>query len=461
MQRMIQTAKRAGMPRDQLERFLSFGYVPQPRQMLFHAACREADRVQLSIGYGGARGGAKTHGVFAQVALDDCQRREGLKFLFLRKVQKAAREAINDLRRKVLYACPHKYKEQSGIIEFTTDSQIILGHFNYENDIDKYLGLEYDGIAIEEATQLTKSKRDDILTCLRTSRNDWRPRDYNTTNPGGVGHQWFKHTFVEPYRRGEETDTRFIPSTVYDNKMVNTDYRKNLEKLVGWKRKAWLGGDWDVAAGQFFSNWNYEAIVREPISIAPHQIVWAAMDYGFTHPTVVYLFTEFDGKIIIVDEFRARKQLVSENAHEIISMFRRHGVELWRLETFVAGKDVFAQRGSADGKTIADQYEDAGITLTPANDDRVNGWAELLKLFGDADHDREPQIEISTNCGYLIECIPTLQHNPNKPEDVLKTNANEEGDGGDDEADAARYGAMAYSSFHAAGSFETGIPYAN
>ena len=185
------------------------------------------------------------------------------------------------------------------------------------------------------------------------------------------------------------------------------------------------------------------------------------MDYGFTHPTVVYLFTEFDGKIIIVDEFRARKQLVSENAHEIISMFRRHGVELWRLETFVAGKDVFAQRGSADGKTIADQYEDAGITLTPANDDRVNGWAELLKLFGDADHDREPQIEISTNCGYLIECIPTLQHNPNKPEDVLKTNANEEGDGGDDEADAARYGAMAYSSFHAAGSFETGIPYAN
>ena len=270
MQRMIQTAKRAGMPRDQLERFLSFGYVPQPRQMLFHAACREADRVQLSIGYGGARGGAKTHGVFAQVALDDCQRREGLKFLFLRKVQKAAREAINDLRRKVLYACPHKYKEQSGIIEFTTDSQIILGHFNYENDIDKYLGLEYDGIAIEEATQLTKSKRDDILTCLRTSRNDWRPRDYNTTNPGGVGHQWFKHTFVEPYRRGEETDTRFIPSTVYDNKMVNTDYRKNLEKLVGWKRKAWLGGDWDVAAGQFFSNWNYEAIVRELISIAPH-----------------------------------------------------------------------------------------------------------------------------------------------------------------------------------------------
>jgi hypothetical protein len=43
----------------------------------------------------------------------------------------------------------------------------------------------------------------------------------------------------------------------------------------------------------------------------------------------------------------------------------------------------------------------------------------------------------------LIECIPALQHNPNKPEDVLKWDVDDEGSGGDDPADAARYGLMA------------------
>lgn len=444
------------MPKDQLKRFLSFGYVPQPRQMEFHAACREADIFPLSIGFGGARGGAKTHATFAQIALDDCQRRDGLKVLFLRKVAKSAREAIQDLRRKVLFACPHTYHKQSSTIEFPNGSQIILGHFNHEKDIDQYLGLEYDLIVIEEATQLTESKRADILTCLRTSRTDWRPRDYNTTNPGGVGHQWFKRVFVEPYRRGDEVGTRFIPSTVYDNKMVDGDYRGRLENLTGWKRKAWLDGDWDVAAGQFFSNFNYKLVVRDFPNPLPGQLAWASLDYGFTHPTISYLFYEFDGKIRVVDEFRAMKQLVKTNSVEIVQMINRRGLMLHDLQMFCAGKDVFSQRGAADGRTIADQYEDEGISLTPANDDRVSGAGRLLELLGDAEKGIEPMIEIHPRCSYLIQCIPQMQHNPSKPEDVLKVNANESGEGGDDEYDGVRYGIMEHEKLLGSGDYASG-----
>lgn len=454
---MVQTAMAAGMPQDQLERFLSFGYIPQPRQMQFHAACREADELALSIAFGGARGGAKTHATFAQVSLDDCQRRDGLKFLFLRKIAKAAREAISDLRRRVLFSCPHEYRTQSGTILFPNESQIILGHFNLENDIDKYLGLEYDGIAIEEATQLTKTKRDDILTCLRTSRGDWRPRDYNTTNPGGVGHQWFKKTFIEPYRKGAESTTRFIPSSVYDNRMVDKDYRSKLEMLTGWKRKAWLDGDWDVAAGQYFSNWSHDWIVKEFPDPAQHHLSWACLDYGFTHPTVAYLMYEFDGKIRVVDEFRAMKQLADQNAREITEMIARRGLNLQSLQSFCAGRDVFGERGAADGRTIADQYEDAGISLTAANDDRLSGAAEILKRFGDKQNGIAPTIEIHPRCTYLINCIPAMQHNPTRPEDVLKMNANEEGLGGDDEYDCFRYGVMEHERLVGGGSFEVGM----
>jgi hypothetical protein len=50
-----------------------------------------------------------------------------------------------------------------------------------------------------------------------------------------------------------------------------------------------------------------------------------------------------------------------------------------------------------------------------------------------------PTLLIHKRCGRLIETLPTLQHDPNRPEDVLKVDADEDGVGGDDRADALRY----------------------
>jgi hypothetical protein len=41
--------------------------------------------------------------------------------------------------------------------------------------------------------------------------------------------------------------------------------------------------------------------------------------------------------------------------------------------------------------------------------------------------------------GRLVETLPTLQHDPNRPEDLLKMDADEEGVGGDDCADCLRH----------------------
>ena len=46
---------------------------------------------------------------------------------------------------------------------------------------------------------------------------------------------------------------------------------------------------------------------------------------------------------------------------------------------------------------------------------------------------------IHQRCGRLIETLPALQHDPHRPEDVLKVDADEDGVGGDDAADALRY----------------------
>ena len=77
--------------------------------------------------------------------------------------------------------------------------------------------------------------------------------------------------------------------------------------------------------------------------------------------------------------------------------------------------------------------------LRPANIDRLNGWAELMQGWAEPEAGIAPTLFIHSRCRRLIETLPTLQHDPNRPEDVLKVDADEDGVGGDDAADALRY----------------------
>ena len=101
-------AARVGCPQDQLYSFLVAGYVPQRKQLVFHAAARACDAAggPSHVGYGGTRGQAKSHATFAQAVLDDMQRFDGLKGLYLRKIKGRALESMDDLRRKVLQYTP-------------------------------------------------------------------------------------------------------------------------------------------------------------------------------------------------------------------------------------------------------------------------------------------------------------------------------------------------------------------
>ena len=135
---------------------------------------------------------------------DDCQRIPALKCLLLRKVGKANIENFEDLRQRLFGRLPHEFSSHRGVLTFANGSRIIAGHFQAEKDIDSYLGLEYDVIGIEEATTLSARKHQDIVTCCRTSKSNWRPRVYSTTNPGGVGHAWYKAKFITPFQQRRE-----------------------------------------------------------------------------------------------------------------------------------------------------------------------------------------------------------------------------------------------------------------
>lgn len=454
-----QAAKQANVPRDSFERLAGRGIVLNPAQLLASAAARECDAEDgpVEIGYGGARGGGKSYWAFVQSAFDDCQRIPGLKVLLLRKIGKSGREAIDDLRRRTRLTerLPHVYRRNEGVIEFRNGSRIIVGHYKDEKDIDAYLGLEYDLIIIEESTQLTEAKKRAIGTCLRTSDARWRPRIYHTTNPGGVSHSDFRKQFILPFKaemagRGVQGDTRFIPATYRDNPHLNKGYVRQLNQLGGWQLRAWRDGDWDIAAGQFFVNWREDLHVIPPFQHRPKSWrCWCALDYGFTHWTMVYLLAESDDKkLYFLDEYGARATLPRAHAAGITQMLWRNGLTLGELDQFVAGSDVFAQKGDSEGRTIADQYATLGISLTEANTDRINGAAEFLNRLGNPEAEKEEErvpvtLQIVDRCTMLIDAIPRMVHCERRPEDVAKVDCDPDtGEGGDDPYDAGRYGIM-------------------
>src|SRR3990167_6142999 len=210
----LKIAKESGVGQDQAKQLLERGYVPLPWQWRFHAAAREADfdNGPTDIGLGGARGPGKSHAVLSQAGLDDCQRVDNLKCLFLRQTGGAAKESFDDLVDKVIVGHV-PYRRTGFLLEFANGSRILLGGFKDANDIDKYIGIEYDLMIVEELDQLTEDKYTKLRGSLRTSKPNWRPRIYTSFNPGGIGHAFVKQRYIIPYRKRNEKETRFIGST--------------------------------------------------------------------------------------------------------------------------------------------------------------------------------------------------------------------------------------------------------
>lgn len=438
---------------EQVKNFLQAGVIIQQKQWEFAAAARECDRQDgpKQIMSAGGRGSAKSHAIFAQIFCDDCQRIPNLKVLCLRKVGRANKEQTQDFRKKLLLHLPHNYREQQQTITFTNGSLVILGNFKDEKDIDKYLGLEYDLIYIMEANQLTRSKIINILSCLRTNKENWRPRCYLDTNPGGISHAEHKFIFVEPWKRKQQTETRYIHSTVDDNKYVDEGYKEYLEKLVGWQREAWLHGSWEFMAGAFFSNFHPDIHVYPNAQTQLNERAvtrwFAGLDYGFSHPTAFILCCEDEGgNIFVVAEYLEANAIIEEHSANIRDLLALHHLTPDDLEFIAAGRDCF--KVDKDGSTVATEYGERGILLTAVHIDRINAWSQVAEVFGAIEHQIKPRCFIHKNCTQVIQQIQSAQSDPKKPNDILKQNCDPETlEGGDDGLEGFRNAiVMAYSS---------------
>lgn len=427
---LLQVAHETGCTRDQVELFLSHGYAPIPWQWKFHAAARECDRANgpVKIGAGGARGPGKSRAVFSQMILDDCQRFEGLKCLFLRQTGKAASESFEDLIAQVLRGkVRYDYNSSRNLLRVGKGSRVILGGFENEKDIDKYIGIEYDVIAIEELNQLTKERVDKLEGSLRTSKRGWRPRMYTSFNPGGIGHVWVKDTYVIPYREGREKETRFIPSDYRDNPFLNTEYIQYLERLTGVLGQAWREGDWDILAGRAFPEWSEKHIGdSEMYPALPYYTRFICFDYGYEAPgAMLWIAVDEQENFIVYREVYKTNWLYSDWARAafVLSGWDQKDEFRERIQYMVIGHDSFA-RNPQTSKTGVEVmrsifpvfYEQGAVGPADRVISKILFQEKLnLKLNG------KPSIIFYETCENAIRTIPSLPLDEHRLEDVDTT----------------------------------------
>jgi PBSX family phage terminase large subunit len=413
--KLVKEAAEAGMPKDQVARFVQSDYAPLPWQMKYHNQARLADAEDgpFWIGLGGARGPGKSHSIMAQSMLDDCQRVPGLKVLFLRKVKKSAAESMEDLTRRVLHGVEHT--RTADRITLPNGSRMLQGGYNNENDIDKYLGIEYDEIDIEEATQISEQKMTLIRGSCRSTIPGWRARVYMSTNPGGIGHGWWKKYMIGG-RDFLGSKTVFIPSTYRDNPFLAQDYRDYLEAIPGQLGRAWRDGDFDVFAGQAFPQFDVSRHVIEPFMIPENWYRWRGIDEGYTAPYCCLWGTrDPDSRRIYVYKESYAKQLTIRHQCERIKEMTMEGEYIG----INFGDPAMWTQKNMEGvvSSSADEYRKNGILLTKGDNKRIAGKRKIDGLLA-SQADGLPGIMFFSNCTNIIEQLENLPVDANNPEDV-------------------------------------------
>jgi len=315
------------------------------------------------------------------------------------------------------------------------------------DDPSKYQSAEFAGIAIEELTHSPIEVFDLLRFRLRWPGVE-RPAFAAATNPGGIGHGWVKRYWIDrdfpPEMAVLADEFCFVPARADDNPHLAADYKRlSLDTLPEQLRKAYADGDWNIFAGQYFSEWRVDIHIVTPFAIPSYWRVWRGGDWGKEKPCAYYWFAaDPEGWIYVVREVYGPGMTVPEQAAKIKEVERGLPSEYGILDS-ACGDD-------SRGESIQDQFLKEGVRwrLSGPSKKRIPGWQKIHSLLAWGPG-KPPKLRVFSNCRNLTRTIPTMIHDKNRVEDL-------DSDGEDHACDALRYGledvepetVMPYSEMH-------------
>jgi hypothetical protein len=421
--------------------------------------------------FGGARGGGKSDGILGKFGIK--AQRYGREFnaVFFRRELPQADDLIE--RAKEIYLpMGAQWKEQGREFRLRGGGRIRFRPLENAADAQKYQGQNLSDAAVEEAGNYADPAAIDMLWGALRSRSAVPAQLVLTANPGGPGQHWLKHRYIDPWPTGNRLLHRklpngaihnyvFIPSKVQDNLVLmrNDPHYVDRLHLVGSESlvRAWLGGDWSVVAGAFFTEFETEKHVITPLELPIYWGKFRSADFGSARPFAVHWWAVSDGElpqfprgalICYREWYGAPKdsnghtvpntglRLTAEEIADGVVSRESKDLHPGKIMGGVLDPSCFAQDG---GPSIADRMSVRRCHFRAADNSRIaklgaiGGWDQVrARLKG---QDGEAMIFIFSTCTELIRTLPAMQHDADRPEDI-------DTDSEDHAVDSLRYACM-------------------
>lgn len=367
-----------------------------------------------------------------------------------------------------------------------------------ERDIEKYLGQAFPYIQVSECAQFSPeiwerlTARNLVNTgCEEDEHGNLPiPRIVGDTNPIGAHWGFYHKRFVlkEPWEKEEgvrkdkqgrywvleagEWKCRYNPedyaynhTTILDNKEYmkrHPEMISQLNQMSKAKREIFLQGRMDSVAGQYFDCWSPDVHIVD-LREDPEAVIWqtyqpviGGCDWGVGHASAFYLLTRALVRSSPSADYKPRVICFREVAPEITGLSNIAFADLMNAAAYYPRlPDDHSQHQLVSGKRCkvaaiafshekfnrvmeahspADQFsrllrERDLPPVSRATTDRIGSAAYFYNEM------KLGRVVFLKTCPAIIQAIPTLQRDPKRIDDVLKTDAK-----ADDRYDAFRYG---------------------
>lgn len=419
---------------------------------VLYAALEKQDRLHAcntaNIWYGGAAGGAKSHALRWH-GIINCLRRKGLKVLLLRR-QYTELEKTHLL--KLVEEVPSDIARYHGGLRrliFPNGSIMQFGHAHHRKDVRSYLSTAWDLILIDESSEFEPEMLSMLQSRLRTKLAGIRPQLVLASNPGGEAHLWQTQRFILKHVDPEEdanykpAEYEFIQALVGDNPYNDDFYIDRLLSLPKAMREAYLFGNMDAFAGQYFDEWAPSVHTIDPERLGRGELIedWfeitAGMDWGYDPNPGIVLWVSWDphGRGIVYKELKFNKEPPRSVAEMIVA---RCETEAERRMTIYGDPSMWIKQvgsGISIAEEINDVFAELGvaIVLERANNDRINGWMRVHQFLDvrrkspDSKEGTGPYLRVvkfdaktGLGCPYLISTIGAQMHSDKQDGDMKK-----------------------------------------
>lgn len=440
------------------------GYTPHPKQAEFHAIPAFSDGGPFDVLFGGAAGPGKTTSLLFD-AIQRAAQHPGLEVWLVRATYPQIHDSFISRLEKLGFgkAIGARWNGTEHNLRLPNGSILKFRHARNVADAADMLSAECQYLIVDERTRVAPAVVDQLV--LRVRSGDSRLPVIGVrsgTNPGGPGHSIVKAQFIDPAPLGREhldalddeglpillDDGRrltrwFLPAKLVDNPSLDSSYKARLNLLPPDMRAAYRDGDWSKFEGMRFSQFDPQLHIVAPFEISLAERKGLGIDWGSSAPFAAAWGAKLNEQLVVYRELHQAGLTPSQQARLILSSEadgeRDPGrpIPAWLDPSTWARspEQPLAKPIDADAPppgSIAYGYEQAGVAVRKAFNDRVAGWTLLDELLTVRD-DGRPGVVFFSTCTNVIRSLTGAPRDPRHPEDVDAAYTD------DHAADAARY----------------------